>query len=120
MLVNFKNMLKSSNLLNNNNNNGINLPTNGKSKSKRHFYRFMQFTKQMPKNVETCDNIISKVELSQSCLHAMHVFLHALDYAITTHLEEIKDLANYRFISKVEKGSHMKCIHEYDLILAKS
>ena len=120
MLVNFKNVSKHCSVLNNNNNNGVNLPAGGKSSLKRHFYRFTKFTKQTPQNLLTYNSVISDIELSDYCRHAMHVFLHALDYTITTHLEEIKDSANYRFISKVNSESHIKCISEYHIIFTKS
>ena len=43
MLVNLKNVSKTSALLNNNNNNGLDLPVTGVAKTKWHFYRFQPY-----------------------------------------------------------------------------
>ena len=109
MLVNLKNVSKTSALLNNNNN-GLNLPVTGAEKTKYP-------SKAIP-NMEMYESTVSTVKLSPWCLHALHVFLHGLHYCITTHLEDVPRSANYRFISVVGGRYHIDCIGEYCLVIA--
>ena len=110
MLVNLKNVSKTSPLLNNNNNNGLNLPVTGAAKTKRHFYRFQPYPSKAIPNMQTYKSTVRSVKLSPQCLHALHVFLHGLHYCITTHLEDVPRSANYRFISVVDGHYHIYCI----------
>ena len=120
MLVNFKKVPKTSQLLNNNNNNGVDLPINGESRTRGHFYRFMPYPMKICQNVDTYELTVSSIKLSLLCKHALHVFLHGLSHAITTHLQDADNTANYRFISKVNNLSHVDSIHEYYAFLLNS
>ena len=117
MLVNLKNVSKTSPLLNNNNN-GLNLPVTGPAKTKWHFYRFQPYPSRAIPNMGTYESTVCSVKLSPWCLHALHVFLHGLHYCITTHLEDVPRSANYRFISVVGGCYHFDCIGEYCLVIA--
>ena len=118
MLVNLKNISKTSSLLNNNN--GVNLAVTGLAKTKRHFYRFQPYPRKPTPNMKTYDSTIGSVTLSPWCLHAFHVFLYGLNYCITTHLEDVPRSANYRFISEVDGHYHIDCIGDYCLVIANS
>ena len=120
MLVNLKNVSKTSPLLNNNNNNGLNLPVTGAVKTKWHFYRFQPYPSKAIPNMETYESTVSSVKLFPQCLHALHVFLHGLHYCITTHHEDVPRSANYRFISVVGGHYHIDCIGEYCLVIANT
>ena len=78
MLVNLKNVSKTSPLLNNNNNNGLNLPVTGPAKTKRHFQRFQPYPSRAIPNMETYESTVHSVKLAPQCLHALHVFLHGV------------------------------------------
>ena len=117
MLVNLKNVSKTSVLLINNNN-GLKLPVTGVGRTKWHFYRFQPYPSKAIPNMEMYESTVSTVKLSPWCLHALHVFLHRLYYCITTHLEDVPRSANYRFISVVGGRHHIDCIGEYCLVIA--
>ena len=117
MLVNLKNVSKTSPLLNNNNN-GLNLPVTGPAKTKWHFYRFQPYPSRAIPNMWTYKSTVRSVKLFPQCLYALHVFLHGLHYCITTHLEDVPRSANYRFISVVGGRYHIDCIGEYGLVIA--
>ena len=117
MLVNLKNVSKTSPLLNNKNNNGLNLPVTGPAKTKWHFYRFQLYPSRAIPNMGMYESTVRSVKLSPWCLHVLHVFLHGLHYCITTHLEDIPRSTNYRFISVVGGHYHIDCIGEYCLKL---
>ena len=117
MLVNLKNVPKTSPLLNNNNN-GLNLPVTGAEKTKWHFYRFQPYSSKTIPNMEMYQSTVSTVKLFPQCLHALYVFLYGLHYCITTHLEDVPRSANYRFISVVGGCYHIDCIGEYCLVIA--
>ena len=85
MLVNLKNVSKSSALLNNNNNNGLYLPVTGVAKTKQHFYRFQPYPSKAFPNMQMYESTVSSVKLSPQCLHTLCVFLHGLHYCITTN-----------------------------------
>ena len=118
MLVNLKNVSKTSALLNNNNNNGLSLPVTGVVKTKWHFYRFQPYPSKAIPNMQMYKSTVCSVKLSPQCLHALHVFLHGLHYCITTHLEDVPRSANYRFISMADGHYHIDCIGEYCLVIA--
>ena len=118
MLVNLKNVSKTSPLLNNNNNNGLDIPVTGVAKTKRHFYRFQPYPSKAIPNMQTYESTVRSVKLSPQCLHALHVFLHRLHYCITTHLEDVPRSTNYRFISMVHDHYHTDCIGECCLVIA--
>ena len=118
MLVNLKNISKTSPLLNNNHNKGLNLPATGAAKTKQHFYRFQPYPSRAIPNMGMYESTVHSVKLSPWCLHAFHVFLHGLHYCITTHLEDVPRSTNYRFISVVSGHYHIDCIGGYCLVIA--
>ena len=102
MLVNLKNVSKTSALLNNNNNNGLNLPVTGAAKTKWDFYGFQPYPSKAIPNMQIYKSTVSSVKLSPQCLHALHVFQHGLHYCITTQVERMSQTI-IRMIGKLEK-----------------
>ena len=109
MLVNLKSVSKRSPILNNNNKDGVGLPTDQRHKHRRHFYRFKPYP-QRHRFPVTYNSTVGSVDLSQHVLHAIHVFLHGLDYTIQNHLEWVEDSCNYIFKS-YKNGKNAYRVH---------
>ena len=116
MLVNFKNVSIRSPILNNDNKDGVGLPTDQRHKHRRHFYRFKPFP-QRHRFPVTYDSTVGSVDLSLHVLHAIHVFLHGLDYTIRNHLELVQNSYNYKFKSYRNRKMHVECIGKLTLML---
>ena len=89
MLVNLKNVSKTSPLLNNNNNNGLNLPVTGPAKTKRHFQRFQPYPSRAIPNMETYESTVHSVKLAPRVCMPCMCSCTVLHYCITTHLEDV-------------------------------
>ena len=116
MLVNFKSVSKRLDILNNSNKDGVWLPTDQKHKHRRYFYRFKPYP-QRHRFPVTYKSTVGSVDLSQHASHAIHVFLHGLDYAIQNHLDPVKNSCNYIFKSNKNGKMHMECIGKLTLMV---
>ena len=116
MLVNFKSVSKRLNILNNGNKDGAGLPTDQKHKHRRHFYRFKPYP-QRHRFPVTYKSTVGSVDLFRRVSHAIHVFLHGLDYAIQNHLDPVENSCNYIFKSYKNGKMHMESIGKLTLMV---